>query len=95
MRMQRITEGHEPGVEPHVAIPATPRIETKNTQKVVNCELTTRTSRIFTFAYGAGHLGALELLNSENRIGESALVSKYNKVLFAPVEWSWWNTILS
>ena len=69
-------------MEPYVAFPATPWIDSKNAQKVVSRGLTARASGVFAFADRAGHLGAPGLVSFRDSIGKSALASKYNKVLY-------------
>ena len=96
MRVQRVADGHKPGVKPNMAVSAPPWIDSQNTQKVVSRRLAARASRIFAFADRAGHLGIPGIANFADRIGESLQLSKRNKVLLAPVEWSYvdYNSLL-
>jgi hypothetical protein len=54
---ERLAERHEPRVESCLALPATPRKDTEETEHVVNSGLAARASRVLALTKGADHLG--------------------------------------
>jgi hypothetical protein len=63
MCAERFAQRHKPRVESRMTIIAAPRIDSKQAQHEIGCELATRPSRVFTLADGANHQSLKAVLN--------------------------------
>ena len=70
MGVERITEGHQPGVETRSAALATPGVDAKSAQNVVGSRLAARPARTILLADGTIHLAGWIPLRMGHSIGQ-------------------------
>ena len=69
--MERIAERHQPRIETGMALPASPRINAKDTQSIISRALTARSAGIFSFADGTRHAKTADPVELRASIGQS------------------------
>src|SRR5208283_3644415 len=84
--VKRVAQRHQSRMEPRVAGPAPPRIDTQNAQRIVCNRLAPRSSSAVLFTDGAGHLWFRLSSAFALRIGQCLPPGKLNNVPFPKVQ---------